>query len=56
MYGVGISFVIFWVIRQFARPAPGTMTAQYQEMTNEYLKVSDLHIRPCLSQAPHYHA
>lgn len=44
MYGVGISFVIFWVIRQFARPAPGTMTAQYQEMTNEYLKVSELHI------------
>ena len=24
-----------------ARPAPGTMNAQYQEMTNEYLKVSD---------------
>lgn len=56
MYGVGISFVIFWIIRQFARPAPGTMTAEYQEMTNEYLKVSGLHILPYLSQAPHIHS
>ena len=41
MLGIGISFVIFWAIRSMARPAPGTMTAQYQEMTNEYLKVSE---------------
>ncbi|KAL6720228.1 Cytochrome c oxidase subunit 5B, mitochondrial [Lecanora helva] len=38
MLGIGISFVIFCGIRMFARPAPGTMNAQYQEMTNEYLK------------------
>ena len=39
MLGIGISFIIFVGIRSMARPAPGTMTAQYQEMTNEYLKV-----------------
>ena len=38
MLGIGISFIIFWAIRSMARPAPGTMNAQYQEMTNEYLK------------------
>lgn len=38
MLGVGISFVIFALIRTQARPAPKTMNAQYQEMTNEYLK------------------
>ncbi|KAL8850196.1 MAG: hypothetical protein Q9221_004882 [Calogaya cf. arnoldii] len=36
--GVAVSGVIFLIIRQFARPAPKTMTAQYQAMTNEYLK------------------
>ena len=41
MLGVGVSFVIFCAIRMFARPAPGTMNAQYQEMTNEYLRVCD---------------
>lgn len=41
MLGVGVSFILFWGVRQFARDAPGTMTAQYQEQTNEYLKVSD---------------
>ncbi len=40
MLGVGISFVLFLGIRMFARGPPGTMNAQYQEMTNEYLKVS----------------
>ena len=51
MLGVGVSFVIFVIIRQFARPAPKTMNAQYQAMTNEYLKVnppkSDI-CPPCL--------
>ena len=41
---VGLSIVIFWVIRQFARPPPKTMNAQWQEATNEYLRV-----RPCLA-------
>lgn len=38
MLGVGVSAVIFIIIRQFARPAPKTMNSQYQAMTNEYLK------------------
>ncbi|KAK0508215.1 hypothetical protein JMJ35_009299 [Cladonia borealis] len=38
MMGVGVSLVIFWIIRQFARPAPKTMNAQWQEMSNEYLR------------------
>ncbi|KAI4144876.1 MAG: hypothetical protein LQ341_002533 [Variospora aurantia] len=38
MLGVGIAGVIFAITRQFARPAPKTMNAQYQAMTNEYLK------------------
>ena len=36
---IGISVALFCVIQMFARPAPKTMTAQYQEMSNEYLKV-----------------
>ena len=36
---VGISTVVFFIIQAFARPAPKTMNAQYQQMTNEYLKV-----------------
>ena len=45
MLGVGISFIIFCAIRSMARPAPKTMNAQYQEMTNEYLKVCNAHER-----------
>ena len=37
--GLAVSFVLFVIIRMFARPAPKTMNAQYQEMTNEYLRV-----------------
>ena len=39
MLGVAVSFALFLVIRSFAGPAPGTMTKEYQEMTNEYLRV-----------------
>ena len=39
MYGIGVSLLLFVAIRSQARPAPKTMNAQYQEMTNEYLKV-----------------
>ena len=35
-----ISFALFAISRYFARPAPHTMTQEYQEMTNEYLRVS----------------
>lgn len=33
-----VSGVLFVVERMFARPPPKTMNAQYQAMTNEYLK------------------
>lgn len=46
MIAVGISGVFFLLIRSQARPAPGTMNQQYQEMTNEYLRVS-LPVYPC---------
>ncbi|MCJ1397926.1 Cytochrome c oxidase subunit 5A [Xylographa trunciseda] len=41
MIGVGVSFVLFLLIRTQARPAPGTMNKEYQEMTNEYLKAQN---------------
>jgi len=36
--GVLLSFVIFATMRSFAKPAPHTMTKEWQEATNEYLK------------------
>ena len=36
--GVGISFLIFFTIRQFAGQPPHTMTKEWQEASNEYLK------------------
>jgi len=36
--GVGVSFVVFFIIRSFAGPPPSTMTKEWQEATNEYLK------------------
>lgn len=38
--GVGISAALFYGIHAFARPPPRTMTKEWQEATNEYLKVS----------------
>ncbi|MCJ1407813.1 Cytochrome c oxidase subunit 5A [Ptychographa xylographoides] len=38
MLGVGVSFVLFMLVRSQARAPPETMTKEYQEMTNEYLK------------------
>ena len=37
--GVGISLAVFVAIRMFAKGSPGTMNKEYQEATNEYLKV-----------------
>jgi hypothetical protein len=61
--GLGISFAIFGVMRAFARPAPKTMTREWQEATNEYLKVRDIilpivldhsiHCRQSLTSHPH---
>ena len=39
MAGVSISLVIFMVIRAFAGEPPRTMNKEWQEATNEYLKV-----------------
>jgi cytochrome c oxidase subunit 4 len=39
LIGVAVSFGIFAFARMMARPPPATMTKEYQEMTNEYLKV-----------------
>jgi len=36
--GVGVSGAIFWGIHSFSRPQPRTMTKEWQEATNEYLK------------------
>lgn len=44
--GVGISFAVFWGIHLMARPPPRSMTKEWQEATNEYLKVSRL-LRMC---------
>lgn len=46
---VGISCAIFGFIRYFAKGSPSTMTQEYQEATNEYLRVcATLH---CLHDA-----
>jgi cytochrome c oxidase subunit 4 len=37
--GLAISAVLFLVIHSFSRPPPRTMTKEWQEATNEYLKV-----------------
>jgi hypothetical protein len=40
LIGLGVSLAIFATIRSFARPPPSTMTKEWQEATNEYLRVS----------------
>ncbi|KAL8309557.1 hypothetical protein RB597_009703 [Gaeumannomyces tritici] len=37
--GMGVSLALFALIRSLAGPAPSTMTKEWQEQTNEYLKV-----------------
>lgn len=44
MYGVLASLAIFLATRSFARGPPRTMTKEYQEASNEYMKVC--HINP----------
>ena len=43
MIGLGASFVLFYTIHSQSRPPPGTMNKEYQEMSNEYLKVCPKH-------------
>jgi len=38
MYGIGAATVIFMTTRYFAKPQPKTMTKEWQEASNEYLK------------------
>lgn len=38
MAGIALAAVIFAIMRQFANPPPRTMTREWQEKTNEYLK------------------
>ncbi len=38
-FGLIASFIAFAAIRAFAGPAPASMTKEWQEATNEYLKV-----------------
>lgn len=47
MFGVAVSFALFLMIKSFARPPPVTMTKEWQEASNEYLKVSFLVLYCC---------
>jgi len=38
IYCLGVSGFIFWLSRHFAGPHPKTMSREWQEATNEYLK------------------
>lgn len=44
---MGVSLALFMTVRMFAKGSPGTMNKEYQEATNEYLKVGfALHSSP----------
>ena len=42
MVGIAVSFGLFAFARSMAKPPPSTMNKEYQEMTNEYLRVRAL--------------
>ena len=37
--GLAVSTLVFYLVHSMARPPPKTMTKEWQEATNEYLKV-----------------
>ncbi|KAK4115640.1 cytochrome c oxidase subunit IV [Canariomyces notabilis] len=39
--GIAVSLGIFVLVRSFAKPAPHTMTKEWQEATNEYLRAQN---------------
>lgn len=45
MVGMAVSFGVFAAIRSFAKGTPATMTKEYQEASNEYMKVRLRHSR-----------
>lgn len=51
LYCLGASALIFGTTRYFARDPPKTMNKEWQEMTNEYLKVRSYpYLSPCLNR------
>lgn len=46
--GILVSLGVFSFIRMFAKGTPGTMNKEYQEATNEYLKVFPLFLLPLM--------
>ena len=50
--GIGVSFALFVVIRMFGKGSPATMTKEYQEATNEYLKVCFSFLPPLYLSLP----
>ena len=48
---VVVSYITFCLIRTQAKPPPRTMNKEWQEATNEYLKVSFIHPGSSFSQA-----
>ena len=53
MAGVAVSFGIFATIRSFAKGTPATMTKEYQEASNEYMKVRLHHADPLRQSSGH---
>lgn len=37
--GIAVAFLVIFAVKQFARGPPSTMNKEWQEQTNEYLKV-----------------
>lgn len=43
--GIAVAFGIIFAVKQFARPPPSTMNKEWEEQTNEYLKVGGTRIK-----------
>ncbi len=47
MIGIGVAAVIFTIQRALAKPPPSTLTREWQEASNEYLKVGHALMLTC---------